>query len=395
MRFFQIFHLAILAVIFSACSSVLSQLGGVNSNIPKIKNIKTIIGVNSVAFEWDMIKDPNVRGYLVYRDSGEGYKEVAHITNPLVSHYVDTYLEPEKEYSYYFYVLSKDSYSDRSDTIKIKTSYIDPVTNLYASNDYPRKVKLLWNPHQNPSISHYIIQRGDSNNNFKTIASIDNRLSVEYFDENLNDASVYKYRIIAVDFLGTRSRPSKIVVAKTKDRPPVNINLSASNEYIDRIELKWDKQENIESYNIYRSNKSDGKYSQIANTKDSKFIDAPKSPNSKYFYKVSGVDASNIESLPSSEVSGSTKAILQAPNIKGYIDNNKAKIEWNINPNAKYYIVYRSSGFFGSVSKFKVNETYFIDNDMASNKEYSYYVVAVDEFGIESQKSQEITLQIK
>lgn len=396
MRFFQIFHLVILLMIFSACSSTLSQLNGVNNNIPKIKNIKTIVGVSSVAFEWDMITDPNVKGYLVYRNSGDGYKEIAHIANPLTSHYVDTYLVPEREYSYYFHTISKDSYSDRSDIVNIKTSYIDPVVNLYASNDYPRKVKLLWNPHPNPSISHYLIQRGDNNNNFKTIATIDNRLSVEYFDDNLDDASSYKYRIIAVDFLGTPSRPSKIVVAKTKDRPSLNINLIASNNYIDRIELQWTSQLNISSYKIYRSDKSNGKYNQIGSTKDTKFIDASKSPNSEYFYRVSGVDYANIESLPSSEVRGSTKELLKSPNItRGYIDGNKARIEWSGNVNAKYYIVYRSSGFFGSVSKFKVNNTYFVDNDMSNNKEYKYYVVAVDEFGIESKRSQEITLQIK
>lgn len=396
MRFFQIFHLVILVAIFSACSSTLSQFNGVSSNIPKIKNIKTIVGVSSVAFEWDMITDPNVKGYVVYRNSGDGYKEIAHIANPLTSHYVDTYLVPEREYSYYFHTLGKDAYSDRSDIVNIKTSYIDPVTNLYASNDYPRRVKLLWNPHQNPSISHYLIQRGDNNNNFKTIATIDNRLSVEYFDNNLDDASVYKYRIIAVDFLGTPSRPSKIVVAKTKDRPTLNINLSASNSYIDRIELQWNPQANISSYKVYRANKSNGQYNHIANTKDTKFIDKHKSPNVEYFYKVSGVDMANIESLLSNEVKGSTKGLLESPNIlKGYIDNNKAKIEWSGNINAKYYIVYRSSGFFGGVVKFKVNETYFVDNDMANNKEYTYYVVAVDEFGMESKRSQEITLQIK
>ena len=86
-----------------------------------MKNIKTIVGVSSVAFEWDMIADSNIKGYLVYRDSGKGYEEIAHIKNPLTSHYVDTNLTAEKEYSYYFYVLGKDRYSNRSDIVKIKT----------------------------------------------------------------------------------------------------------------------------------------------------------------------------------------------------------------------------------------------------------------------------------
>lgn len=393
MRFFQIFHLIVFVIIFSACSSILSQFGGISSDIPKVKNIKTIVGVSSVAFEWDIVADSN--GYVLYRDGGKGYEEVAYIKNPLTSHYVDTRLVPEREYSYYFHTLGKNSYSDRSDIIKVKTSYINPVTNLYASNDYPRKVKLLWNPHQNPSISHYLIQRGDSNDNFKTIATIDNRLSVEYFDENLNDASIYKYRIIAVDFLGTPSRPSKIVVAKTKDRPSINVNLRASNDYLDKIELTWNPQKDIAKYKIYRSKTSNGKYNHLATTSDTKFIDGAKI-DSEYFYKIIGVDSANIESLPSNEVRGSTKALIAAPKImRGYIDNNKARIEWSGSPEAKHYIVYRSSGFFGSSMKFRVDENYFVDNDMANNEEYTYYVVAVDEFGVESKKSQEVTLQIR
>ena len=394
MRFLTIFHLAILAIIFSACSSTLSKFSGVDHNIPTMKNIKTIIGVSEVGFEWSAIVDSNIRGYLVYRDSGEGFEEIAHIDNALISHYVDTNLIPEKEYSYYFYVLGKDTYSNKSDIIKIKTSYIAPVANLYASNDYPRKVKLIWTPHQNPSISHYLIQRGDENGDFKTIANVDNRLSAEYFDENLSDASSYSYRIIALDFLGAPSRPSKIVIAKTKDRPILDTILNASNHYTDKIELNWNKAENIIDYKIFRADEINGKYKQIAEVSDTKFIDSNKNPNTEYFYKISGVDSNDIESLPSKATKGSTKDLIKSPTItKGYIDNNKARIEWIGNSEAKYYLVYRKSGF--STMKFRVDNNYFVDNDMVDKKEYSYYVVAVDEFGIESHKSQEIILQIK
>ena len=86
MRFLTIFHLAILAIIFSACSSTLSKFSGVDHNIPTMKNIKTIIGVSEVGFEWSAIVDSNIRGYLVYRDSGEGFEEIAHIDNALISH---------------------------------------------------------------------------------------------------------------------------------------------------------------------------------------------------------------------------------------------------------------------------------------------------------------------
>ena len=57
--------------------------------------------------------------------------------------------------------------------------------------------------------------------------------------------------------------------------------------------------------------------------------------------------------------------------------------------------MYRKSGEVGSSMKFRVDDNYFVDNDMSDDKEYTYYVVAVDEFGTESKKSQEMILQIK
>lgn len=79
MRFWQILGLISLAWIFSACSGAVSSLDGVDRNIPQVKNIKTISDVSSIAFEWDVLNDPSIRGYALYRDDGDGYKEVAYI----------------------------------------------------------------------------------------------------------------------------------------------------------------------------------------------------------------------------------------------------------------------------------------------------------------------------
>lgn len=396
MRFWQILGLISLAWIFSACSGAISSLDGVDRNIPQVKNIKTISDVSSIAFEWDVLNDPSIRGYALYRDDGDGYKEVAYIKNPLASHYVDSGLLPEKDYSYYFYTLSKNAYSNRSNIIKVKTSFIDPVESLYASNDYPKKVKLLWSPHPNPSISHYLVQRQDSNSEFKTIAIVNNRLLVEHFDENLNDESSYGYRIIAVDFMGNPSRPSKIVQARTKNKPTVSGNITASNNLPTTIVVNWDSINNASNYKVYRSKTIDGAYNVVGTTSNTKFVDNVGSPNIKYYYKVSSVDSTNIESKLSQPALGGTKGLPKTPKIiKGYVDKKEAQIEWEPSSDAKYYIVYRKSGLFGDTVRFKVNGTSFTDKDMRIGKEYTYYVVSIDEFGLESSSSEEVNLSIK
>lgn len=381
------------ALIFSACSTI-SSLDGYNEGLPVVKNIKTMADVGSVAFEWDVINHPEVQGYVLYRDSGKGAEEVAYIKNPRASHYVDTGLIPETEYSYHFYTLSKNAHSASSEIIKIKTSFIDSVSNLYASNDYPKKVKLLWNPHPNPSISHYLVQRQIDNDEFKTIGLVNHRLLVEYVDEDLNDESRYKYRVIAVDFMGSPSRPSKIVTAKTKDRP-INQSTLTATKNLPHIVLNWDPIHRAKDYKIYRSKNPDGVYNYIATTTDTRFVDNVGTPNTVFYYKISGVDSTHIESSLSKAALGQTKPLPASPKIiKGYVDNNQAIIEWEANSEAKYYIIYRESGLF-TTDKFRANSTSFIDKDISVGKEYTYYVVAVDEFGLESIHSQEVVLSIR
>ncbi|RAX53183.1 hypothetical protein CCY99_06205 [Helicobacter sp. 16-1353] len=396
MRFWKILVIISLALVFSACSSTISSLDGIDRNLPQVKNIKTIPDVSSVAFEWEVINDASLKGYVLYRDDGDGYKEVAYIQNPLASHYVDSGLFPEKDYSYYFHTLSKNAYSSRSEVVKVRTSFINPVESLYASNDYPKKVKLLWNPHPNPSISHYLVQRQEDNSEFKTIGIVNHRLMVEYFDENLNDESSYRYRIVAMDFMENPSRPSKIVTARTKKKPVVSGSITASNNLPTTIVVNWDKINDASSYKIYRSKTIDGAYSMIGSTSNTRFVDNVGSPNVSYYYKVSGVDSTNIESNMSAATKGSTRKIPQTPKIiKGYVDKQEAQIQWEANSDAQYYLVYRKSGLFGDVTRFKINGTLFVDKDMRVGKEYTYYVVAVDEFGLESNNSEEVNLSIK
>ncbi len=398
MRQWQIVVIALFSVILIGCSSTISSLNGVDKNIPIVSNIKTIVDVGSVGFEWDIINDVNVKGFVIYRDEDNKneYEEIAHIKNPLASHFVDKGLMPEKQYSYFFYTIGVDSHSPRSDVVSIKTSFINPVENLYASNDYPKKVKLLWNPHQNPSISHYLIQRQE-HNGFKTIATVNNRLLVEYFDENLDDESNYNYRIIAVDYMGNQSRPSKTVTARTKNRPSVSTNISATNNLPTSIVISWDTVNNVAAYRIYRSKDSQGSYNAIGTTSSNQFTDQSLQPGASYYYKVSSIDDTEIESVLSDPIKGSTKELPKSPKIiKGYVDKQESNIEWEASKDAQYFVVHRKeSGLFGDIMRFKVKGTSFIDKDVKVGKEYIYYVVSVDDTGLESAPSEEIVLSIK
>ena len=59
--------------------------------------------------------------------------------------------------------------------------------------------------------------------------------------------------------------------------------------------LIWEEAEGAVSYNIYRSNKLDGDYIQIASVKETNYKDPKAKPNTTYFYKVTSVGADGRE----------------------------------------------------------------------------------------------------
>ncbi|MDE6885680.1 MAG: hypothetical protein K2P17_01365 [Helicobacteraceae bacterium] len=391
MRFWQILAIALF---FSGCANTISSLNGIDENIPVVKNVKVLADVSSIAFEWDIINDSEVSGFVLYRNGKGGFSEIAHIKNPNATHYVDENLVPETEYQYYFLTLSGNSYSPKSQIIKAKTSFINAVESIYASNDYVKKVKLLWSPHPNPSISHYLIQR-EIDGEFKTISLVNHRLLVEYFDDNLEDGKDYNYRIIAMDFNSTPSRPSSVITAKTKPRPDASERIYATSNLANKIIVSWDKGENIKQYKIFRSN-DDKHYRFLSYSDTNEYEDIINIPNQIYFYKVSNIDENGLESELSIGVKGSTKNTPITPKIaRGYVDDKEARLEWEENKNAKYFMVYRKDTTLGVQDRFRVKENYFIDKDMKVGNEYRYYVVAFDEFDLASSPSNEIVLSIK
>lgn len=386
MKYWQIL---ILALFFSACAQYSE---GENAMIPQVEGIKVLEDVSQIALEWGAMNDDLVEGFLIYRDSGEGFKQIANINNPHTTHFVDSGLKPESPYRYFLRAFGKNSYSKQSPIIDAKTSFIDPVESVYASNDYAKKIKLIWAPHRNPSVNGYLIQR-EIDGRFEGIGEVENRLMVEYFDENLDDGRSYTYRVIALDTNGNPSRPSKIITSTTKNKPQPNKIISITDNLPNRIELAWNPADDIKKYNIYRS-ETDGNFYLLSSTKGTQYSDEIGLAGKSYFYKISNVDFSNLESELSPSARGSTKLAPAAPTItRGYVDNNEVKLEWS--GVTKDYIVIKKQGFFNTKSQVKVSGNSYNDVNTKDGEEYRYVVVAVDENGLQSQPSNEIVLSIK
>lgn len=368
--------------------------------------MRTIADVSSIAFEWDRVADPNaIKGFTLYQiNANNNIKRIATIKNPYATHFVLDSLLPETEYVFAIATLGADNaISQKSPPLRVKTSYIDPIEQAFASSDYAKKIKLIWSPHPNPSITRYIIQRKNTSakgGEFVNIGTIKNRLLVEYFDENLADAQSYTYRIIAQDFSGNKSRPSPVIEGATRQKPKTITTLHASQNLAKKIQLSWEIVPDVVRYEIYTSTSLDGSYKPLVQVNKNYYTHKVGKDSAVIFYKVRAIDDNDVASdLANGATKGATLPPPPTPKItKGTIQNSHALIEWEVINNArvKAYAVYRYEGRLGSPLRFSNTiKTTFTDKEMHKGKRYTYKVVSVDSEGNESLPSKEVELLLQ
>lgn len=391
----------VLGIIFSGCADLFFN-PTTNLSLVPLSDVRIMPDVSSIAFEWKLNeKDKSIKGFVVYRKA-KGEKEferIAVIRNPFATHFVDKGLQNESVYYYQFATLgANDTISARSKTFAAKTSFIQPLEMAYASKDTPRMIKILWNPHPNPSVDGYIVEK-KIDGKWEEIAEVPNRLNIEYFDTGLADGVTYEYRVASVDFNGIKGRYSPVVSATTK-RPPVPLNnITASRDVPKLIIIKWDasKQEDIDHYDIYASQEERGGYEKVGESKNTYFEFKTGDNGARWFFKVVAVDEYGISgSLAQVPVMGLSLTPPPPPVIKGAnVVDGQAVIGWEL-PSTRVSViyVYRKEGTFGKPLKFKVasDETKFVDKEMEKGKEYTYWVEFVDVNQIPSQPSPTFTL---
>lgn len=406
-----------LLLFLSACGShatidkdlniVINSGSGTDTSLPVPSNIKALVDVTSVGFEWASI--PNslaIKGYILYRQNGDDarWHKVGKIMQAHATHFYDAGLKPMTSYTYALSTIGvNDALSPKSAPISIKTSFLNPVENLYVVNGLARKAKIIWSPQANPSIVSYKIERKSNKDaRFKTVGKVKNRLYVEFFDDDLKDGERYSYRVIAINYDGIESLPSKEITAVTKNPPLPISNLRASNDRAKMIALAWDKSPtaDVKRYNIYQAKSPNGRYKYIGTSLDTSYIARVDEDNAKRYYKVTPFDVDGIEGRLGSEYAmGATIDPPATPRItKASIEDNQAIIIWSKVNDAriKGYIVYRKEGnVIGTTTRYVgITSNNFVDKDIKPGTKYRYTVVSVDRDNIESKPSQEVVLSM-
>lgn len=400
-----------MSVFLSACVSSLNENLKENTALPQLDSVNTLVDVSSVGFEWKFLNDEAVQGFVVYRAqslSGKGLQRIAIIKNRFATHYYDTGLSPQTKYIYAFATLGGDKdVSPKGEPIHIQTSFIDAVESVFAINNQPRSIKLIWSPHANPSVETYLLQRLNKAGEFETIAHIPHRLSVEYFDSDLKDGETYTYRVIAKNFEGIESKPSKSVSVSTIPQPAPIENLHASNDMPRAINLSWEAAPDTQGVSkkyykiLYSSDDKD--YKTLATTNQTHYTHKLKADENgiSYYYQVVLIGDNGLEGrMNTQSAKGSSLPPPSQPtHFEGKIIDDKATLSWQIpsDDRIQSFIVYRYEGaIWAQSTRFvDIEGNSFVDKEMQKGKKYSYSVVSVDKNGIESAPTKKILLSVE
>ncbi len=374
------------------------------------ESIRTISGINSIAFEWRKVDDINAIGYNFYRaklnDEKIKLRHIKLLKNRYSSHYLDNDLQPNTSYVYSMTTANAKDYESKSTkSFEVKTLDVPvAIPFIQAISNLPRQIKILWRPHPNESIEYYKVFRKQPNeSDWEKLKTLDGRLQAEYIDEDLDDNIVYLYKVIAYTFEDIASKESQIVQAQTKPLPQGINNLTASQNLPKKIVLTWSasSENGIIRYRLYKNSSLNGSFSLVKdfNTEVLSYEDVIQEDGKVYFYKVTTTDKDGLESsLNINAKMGMTLPKLNKPVLTlAQIQGEKAILNWQAGDNrAKTFTVYKKA----KIGMFKITKTKytnisalrFEDNNIIRGVEYEYTIQSVDEFGIVSEQTKETTL---
>ena len=287
--------------------------------------------------------------------------------------------------------------SGRGEVLSVYThKLIDSVTYAQVLGNLPGRAKILWKPHSDQRVASYLIERHEVGaKDWKRIAEIKGRLSVEFIDAGVKPDQEYEYRIFVKTTEGVVSTPSAVFSAKTKPLPDKIENLQATKNLPRKIVLTWDKNENLDfsHYVVYSSISSLLPVTKLATTTQNTYEDEVTTNGSSRYYKVTAVDLDGQESpIQEDAVHGSTISRPKAPSfVSAFFEKNVIDLEWKGDQRCQNYTLYRACG--SDKRKINVQDTQYVDKNINIGEKYTYQLYCTDDSGLMSNYSNKITVK--
>lgn len=377
--------------------------------------------VRCVPLVWLPAEDPEVAGYEIYRaEDPEGeFRHVGSVKGRETTSFLAGGRDPGNladETTYWFRVYAVNRVGARgemSETVSAVTRPVPPpVERVVADSGLPREVHISWMPSSDEKVVAYEILRARESmtNAFEIVGRVEGRDTSSYLDRggaglraprgDLEDATLYRYRVVAVNTAGARSKPGDTAAAETIDPPAEPRGVSASILQPRRIEITWldNKDERIAAYEIERANAEDGPFRALATVpaNEDNFIwsysDEPLDHGAVHYYRIRAVDRYGIPGDWARTVEGRAKQQPPPPEDLAW---RTSALTWSIDPRTQVetYRVWRKK-FFGweQIGHARIPRYALSFADVG--KSATFAVTAVDEDGIESERSDPVTVRI-
>jgi len=244
--------------------------------------------------------------------------------------------------------------------ISLSTKGLRPTLKITRGTE---RLTLEWNDY--PQMKSYNIYK-----NGKKFTNIVNELS--YVDQ-VAPGNPITYDVRTVDVYDLEGPPSnEITETSAYMYPELSYSVISggySKEGSGRhVNITWQPVAGVEQYALYR----DGNL--ITKLSETTYLDSTLEWGKQYNYQINSIDADQVEGVNSPNFPVETHSGIQTPNVEFTPQINSIKLEWDVDPVAVNYKVYRNGN---NIADTKNN--FFIDN-VKPGIEYCYTVAAEDEY---------------
>ena len=356
----------------------------IRNNVHYLPAISAVASADHVDILWGIV--PRATKYALYRRANEtgSWGNWAPLSTSLtVTNYKDTDVVPGAKYQYRAKSFSGEwsEYSNREEvTIPVPV----PAAPVIAVNAAPGKNTVSWDA-VDYAEDYMLYRRANESGSWTTWKVLSTQTATEYVDKATVAGAIYEYRAKATGKGGSSDYSNRIrVTALAAVAPAVPvISVSATAE---KITVQWNAVSEAEKYQVFRREKSDGKWSDWElkySAKGFVFNDKDVTGGVVYQYRAKAVDTDFTPNLKSSyserEMIGLAKP--DAPVIKVSTAVGKNTVTWNAVSGAKYYVVYWRDKASGDWSAWTMSSpvttgTSYVHKSITSGVEYQYRVRA-------------------
>lgn len=271
---------------------------------------------DGILVSWTSANEPDVKGYYVFRAEGWDDKPVQ--ISPLLSKdttsYIDksSYLNSKGTYWYMIKTINTTGltgpFSVPAVVSPIKISPPEPPLGLYSHVELGL-IRLFWKGAEDSTVVGYKVYKKISpEGEFELITEKSlSPFTLSYEDRGVEPGKVYFYYVTALDRWGNESKPGMVLrISMPLPLLPPPSNLRARNTE-EGILIKWDKVivKGVSGYKIYK--RVQGGDFILINEKPvpperNSYLDKEVKEGIKYFYAITTLSISGLESDKSAEV---------------------------------------------------------------------------------------------